>query len=206
MTRVQLTPGSKASTVEHEYANLVATSKIKNANGQLLVYVVPTIEADAQRAIRPEATAFGVFGFIALLAALLIAVEAISRSLGRGAAETEVLRALGAGPRITSTDGLLGAFGAVLIGTSFAVALAIGFSPHTLFGPVRAGRSPLPGVDLDWAVLGLGAVGHRHGARMHRRDSCVSSGPAPRCRAVVSDIVKAASPARQRRPGCRPRR
>ncbi|MFN8034834.1 MAG: FtsX-like permease family protein [Acidimicrobiia bacterium] len=152
-----LTPGSDPTVVEHEYAQLVSTSPIPSAQGQLLVYVASTIEADAQRSIRPEATAFGVFGLVAFVATLLIAGQAIARSLRSGAVEVEVLRALGAGPVLTSIDGLPGVAGAVLAGALLSVALAIALSPYTLFGPVRT-VDPSPGVYLDWTVLGLGAL------------------------------------------------
>ena len=52
----------------------------------------------AQRAIKPEAIALGVFGGIVALAALLIAAQLIGRELRLGAGEREVMRALGAGP------------------------------------------------------------------------------------------------------------
>ena len=76
------------------------------------------IEAEAQRAIRPEAIALGVFGVIAALAAFLIGIQAVSRQLRAGTEDTSVLRAIGAGPLATSTDGLVGIVGAVVAGSS----------------------------------------------------------------------------------------
>jgi hypothetical protein len=57
------------------------------------------IKATAERTIKPEAIALGVFGMIAGLAALLIAGQMISRQLRVGSDDLAVLRALGRGPR-----------------------------------------------------------------------------------------------------------
>jgi FtsX-like permease family len=129
-----------------------ATSK-----GQLVVYQTAAIEAEAQQAIRPEAIALAVFGAIALLAAVIIGTQAISRLLYAGGGETAVLRAMGAAPATTMMDGLLGVVGAVVAGSLVAAAVAVGLSPLSLFGPVRA-VEPAPGVDVDWAVLGPGML------------------------------------------------
>jgi hypothetical protein len=158
---VQLSGGSRYDTiVEHEYAHLLDTSPITAASGaspELQVYVTSEIESEAQRAIRPEAIALGMFGVIAALAALLIGVQAASRQLRGRAEEAAVLRAIGAGPPVTSTDGLLGIVGAVVTGSFLAIAVAVGLSPLAPFGPVRA-VDPSPGVNLDWTVLGLGIL------------------------------------------------
>ena len=108
------------------------------SDGQLVVYQTAAIETEAQQAIRPEAIALAVFGAIALLAALIIGTQSISRLLYAGASETEVLRAMGATPAATMTDGLLGVAGAVVAGSLLAAAVAVALSPLSLFGPVRA--------------------------------------------------------------------
>ncbi len=113
--------------------------------------VVPT----AQQAIAPQAVALGVFGGIAGLAVLLIAGLLIGRILQSGAAETEPLRALGAGRAMTLGDELGGVLGALFIGSLLAVAVAAALSPLTPLGPVRP-VYPDPGVAFDWTVLGLG--------------------------------------------------
>jgi ABC-type antimicrobial peptide transport system permease subunit len=155
---IQLRGGSRYdTTVEHEYAHLLNTSP-NNVGSSLQVYVTSVIEAEAQRAIHPEAIALGVFGVIAALAALLIGIQAVSRQLRAGAEDTAVLRAVGAGPPVTSTDGLLGIVGAVMLGALLAGAVAVGLSPLAPFGPVRA-VDPSPGVAFDWTVLGLGMLG-----------------------------------------------
>jgi len=98
-----------------------------------------------------------VFGVIALIAALIIGTQAISRLLYASASETEVLRAMGAPPAATMMDGLLGVVGAVVAGALLAAAVAIALSPLTLFGPVRT-VEPSPGIDADGAVLGSGLL------------------------------------------------
>ena len=145
--------------VEKEYAHLLSTSSFTAGTGQqqFQIYDSSVIEAQAQRAIGPEAVALAVFGIIASLAALLIGIQAISRQLQADVEDVSVLRAVGAGPWITSTDGLLGVVGAVLGGTVVAAGVAIGLSPLAVFGPVHE-VEPSPGFDFDWTVLGLGAL------------------------------------------------
>lgn len=115
------------------------------------------IIATTERAIRPEAIAFGVFGGVAALAALIIGAQVLSRLIRRDATDRAVLRALGAGPAMTAGDVLGGAFLAVLAGTLLAVAVAVALSPLAPIGPVRS-VYPDKGVAFDWTVLGLGAL------------------------------------------------
>ena len=93
----------------------------------------------------------------------------------------QILRGLGAEPAATAADGLPGILGAVAAGSLLAVAVAVGLSPLTLFGPVRAAE-PSAGIYLDTAVLGLGAlflfVVLGRGGRRHR----LPAGAAPRGR------------------------
>jgi hypothetical protein len=153
---LQLTGGSRSdAAVEQEYEHLIASPA--TSYGQLVVYDTSAIEGEAQQAIRPEAIALAVFGVIALLAALIIGTQSVSRQLHAGAADAEVLRALGAGPAAAIADGLLGVVGAAGAGSVLAAAVAVGLSPLTLFGPVRT-VEPTPGADLDWTVLGPGML------------------------------------------------
>ena len=160
---LQLTGGSRDdAVVAREYEQLENTSSFyAHGGGQLLqvlqVYSTSDIEAEAQRAIRPEAIALGVFGVIAGLAALLIGVQSISRQVQAGSGDTEILRGLGAGPAATTADGLPGIIGAIAAGSVLAAAVTVGLSPLTLFGPVRSAE-PSAGIYLDTAVLGLGAL------------------------------------------------
>jgi hypothetical protein len=155
---LKLAGGSRYdAAVESEYAQLLATSPLTRAAPELFVYVTAAIEVEAQRGIRPEAIALGVFGLIAGLATLIIGAQSISRQLRAESDDAGVLRALGAGPATTVADGLAGLLVAVVAGALLAGAVAIGLSPLTLFGPVRA-VTPVSGLYLDWTVLGLGAL------------------------------------------------
>jgi hypothetical protein len=159
---LRLANGGYDAAVGQEYVNLTTTSPyFAGGSAQLLqlleVYDTSAIEAEAQRAIHPEAIALGVFGLIAGLAALIIGVQSISRQLRAIGDDAETLRALGAGPVATAADGVLGILAAIVAGALLAVAIAIGLSPFSLFGPVRQAE-PGRGIYLDWAVLGLGAL------------------------------------------------
>ena len=111
----------------------------------------------AQRAIKPEALALGVFGAIVALAALLVAGQVTTRQLRLGTEEREVLRAVGAGSAMTSTDGLIGIGGAIVLGALLAAGVAVALSPLAPLGPVRP-VYPYPGISFDWTVLGLGVL------------------------------------------------
>ena len=87
------------------------------------------------------------------MATLAIAGQIIGRRLWLDAADLAALRALGAGPAMTSADVLIGVLGAVLAGSSLAAAVAVGLSPLAPLGPARP---YLPvAVNVDWTVIGL---------------------------------------------------
>jgi hypothetical protein len=114
----------------------------------------PDVLARAERTLRPESIALAVFGGIAGLAALLIAGQVIGRRIRLNADELSVLRALGASPRMTVSDGLIGTLGAVAAGSLLAGAVAIGLSP---LGPLGQVGPYLPfALRIDWTVTGLG--------------------------------------------------
>jgi hypothetical protein len=113
------------------------------------------IIAKAERVFRPESIAFGVFGLIALLAALVIGGQVVARLARRNADDADVLRALGADPFMTAADGLMGTFGALVGGALLAVAVAVALSPLAPTGSVRP-VYPHPGIAFDWTVLGAG--------------------------------------------------
>jgi len=119
-------------------------------------YVTSLTTAKAERAIRPESIALAVFGGIAGLATLVIAVQLIGRQLRLGGDDLGTLRALGASPAMTAGDGLPGILAAVAAGSVLAAVVAVGLSPIAPLGSVRA-VYPYLGVAFDWAVLGAGA-------------------------------------------------
>jgi len=118
-------------------------------------YVTSLTEAKAERAIEPASIALAVFGGIAGVAALIIAGQVIGRQLRAGAADLDTLRALGASPAATVSDGLPGVLGAVIAGSLLAGCVAVILSPVAPLGSVRA-VYPDPGIDADWPVLGAG--------------------------------------------------
>jgi hypothetical protein len=114
-------------------------------------------EATAQRVIRPDAIALGIFGLIVSLVTLIIAFQLLGRQLRLGADEREVVRALGGTPAMTALDGLIGVIGALLAGSVLAGVVAFLLSPLAPIGPVRP-VYPGPGLAFDGVVLGLGVL------------------------------------------------
>jgi hypothetical protein len=120
-------------------------------------HVTSVVQGQVDRTVRPDAIALAVFGVIAMLAALLIAVQIIARQLQSGAEDLAVLRALGAGPMMITGDGLLGILGAVVAGSLLAAGVALALSPLSPIGPVRP-VYPSPGFAVDVTVLGSGLL------------------------------------------------
>jgi hypothetical protein len=110
--------------------------------------------ATADRAIKPVSVALAVFGALAALSLLIVALQVVGRQLRRHTDETALLRALGAGPVMTMADAVTGIICAALVGCVLAVGVAIAISPLFPLGPVR----PVYPVSVaaDWTVLGLG--------------------------------------------------
>jgi hypothetical protein len=120
-------------------------------------HVTSVVEDQVNQSVKPETTALGVFGAIALLAGLLIAGQAVGRQLAQNESEAAVLRALGAGPRAVVLDSLAGIMVAIVAGAVLAVGVAVAVSPLSPLGPVRPvypGRGPA----VDLTVLGPGAA------------------------------------------------
>jgi len=123
--------------------------------GVPFTYIQATdVLARAERTLKPESIALGVFGGIAGLAALLIAGQVIGRRIRLNTDELDVLRALGADPKMTVGDGLIGSLGAVLLGTLLGGLVAVGLSPLGPLGPIGP-FVPLA-LRVDWTVVGLG--------------------------------------------------
>jgi hypothetical protein len=143
--------GADVSTVETEVDRALPA-------GSGFYLVDPSvIETEAQRAIKPEAVALGVFGGICGLAVLLIASQIIGRQRRLLADDLGTLRALGTSPSALIGDGLIGVVGATVVGSLLAGAVAVALSPLGPLGPVRP-VDPSSGVAFDWTVLSLGMV------------------------------------------------
>jgi hypothetical protein len=150
---LQLDRGSSGvAAVEREFA---AVSPPGNTYG---FHSIEAVGVKVDRTLKPLVIALWVFAGVALLAALLIAVQLISRQLGDAAGDLIVLRAFGADETALVSDGLFGLLSAIAIGALLAAMVAVGLSPLSPLGPVR---SVYPGsaVAADWTVLGFGVLG-----------------------------------------------
>ncbi len=117
-------------------------------------HVTSVVVGEADRTLRPEALALGVFGVMALLGAVLTTVQLIARQLRLRREDQESLRALGATRRAIVGDALAGVVSATVAGTVLAALVALALSPLEPLGPVRP---YLPaGVHVDAVVLGVG--------------------------------------------------
>ncbi len=148
-TSVQLRAGTKVAGAEAAIAGVLP------AGFPIEFYDTSVTVTKAQRAIAPTSIALAVFGGIAALAALIIAGQVIGRQLRRDPADLATMRALGAGPAMTTADGMPGVLAAVVLGVLLAAAVAVALSPLAPLGAIRA-VYPTPGVAFDWTALGCG--------------------------------------------------
>jgi hypothetical protein len=153
---IQTKGGSRTTAaVETELSDVIPSGP--GFGGGFGLHDTAPVAAKADRAVKPIATALGVFGAVAFLAALLMATQVISRRLREGAEEQSILRALGADPSATMADGLVGILGAVVAGSLAAAVVALAISPIAPLGPIRS-VYPAKGISADWTVLGLGLL------------------------------------------------
>jgi hypothetical protein len=118
-------------------------------------HLTSVVEGQVERATRPEAIAFAVFGIIAGLAILFIAGQAISRRIWANREDLDVLRSLGTDRVAMTWDAMLGPLCAVLVGALLAVGIAVALSPLLPIGP-SSPVDPAPGVSFDWTVFLVG--------------------------------------------------
>jgi hypothetical protein len=142
---------SYESTVAAEIARVVPKGLPFSA-----VTLASVVVTKAERAIRPESIALAVFGAIAAMAALVIGGQVIGRRLRLDEDDLAVLRALGAGPAMTLSDGLIGVLAALIAGSLLAAVVAISLSPLAPLGPARPYLRT--GVNFDWTVIGFGVA------------------------------------------------
>ncbi|MFI5036738.1 MAG: ABC transporter permease [Acidimicrobiales bacterium] len=122
-----------------------------------LFYVTSDFATKANQSIEPVAIALGVFGGIAALVTLVVALLVIGRELDRATDERAILRAVGAAPSTIVAESLFGPLGAVIAGTVLAVGAAYLLSPLAPLGPVRP-YYPRAGLSLDATVFAVGAA------------------------------------------------
>jgi hypothetical protein len=119
--------------------------------------VTSVVEGQGERAVRPESVAAGMFGLIAALTALVLALQAIRRKIIGGHDARGILRAVGASPFALILDASIGVVCAIAIGATLAMAVAVAASPLAPLGQLHR-LEPDPGVSFDWTVLGAGAA------------------------------------------------
>jgi len=149
---VQLKAGSvELAAIEGGFARLAA----RGASYQF--HLTSPVVAKVDLSVKPLSIALGVFGFVATLAALVIASQALSRQQRDLTEEQKVLRALGASRAVIMTEGLVGDLVATVSGSLLAMVVAVALSPLSPLGPVRS-VYPGPWFAFDWTVLGGGLI------------------------------------------------
>ncbi|MDQ1432387.1 MAG: putative transport system permease protein, partial [Actinomycetota bacterium] len=148
-------------TLEHGDVDVAAVKQhfvnLLDPGSPQFVRVTSTTTFHVEQAVRPLTIALVLFGAIAGLAGLVLVAQALARQLRSEDQERGTLRAMGATPRATAGATALGPLLTVVAGTALAVVLAALASPIMPIGQV--GRVEVaPGFDLDWTVLGLGAL------------------------------------------------
>lgn len=149
---LELRGGSRAvAAVEQEIIRILPP-------GTTYTFHVTSITEDqVERAMKPLSIALGAFGLIALLAAMILAGQAVSRAIRSRAGEGEILRALGGSSAAVLLDGLLGVLVTVVVGVVLAAVVCVALSPIAPIGSVRQ-VEPSPGFSADWTVLGAGVA------------------------------------------------
>lgn len=148
---LQLRGGGRSVTrVEREIVNKLPPGNTYD------FHVASVVAGQVDRAVRPEALALGVFGVMALLGALLTAVQLIARQLRGRREDQEALRALGARRVDILSDALAGILASVVLGSVLAVGVALLLSRLSPLGPVR--RVVAARFHVDALVLAGGGV------------------------------------------------
>ncbi len=129
-----------------------AFRKVVPAGDTYEFHLTSRVEGNVEQALEPQSIALGVFGLIAAVAVLLIASQAVGRLLRNGQEDLDILRALGASPATLTSDGLIGALGAVLVGSLLAAGVGVALTLLAPFGPVRQ-LYPHRGLRFDWTVI-----------------------------------------------------
>jgi hypothetical protein len=151
-TGLRLSRGDRdVAAVQREFIKLLPRGT------QGVFRVTSVVEGQAERAVRPESVAAVMFGLIAGLAALVLALQAIRRKILGSRDARSIMRALGASPSAITLDASIGIIGAIAVGALLAVVAAAAVSPLAPLGQLHR-LEPDPGVSFDWTVLGTGAA------------------------------------------------
>jgi hypothetical protein len=171
---MKLHHGVSVAQVEHEFVKAVPP------NVTYTLHETSIDESQVNSSVRPEALAFGVFGALALLSTLLVALQLVARLIRGSRDEQEVLRALGASQKSIVIDAVSGSLAACVVGTLAAVIcsyLLSTLSPIGPVGPLLGGRDhfnfqvliPSVAVLLAGSVVGVLALGLRSAPGRRRR-------------------------------------
>jgi FtsX-like permease family len=152
---VRLRPGATAGGFGRRAQALAR--RFPGTQGQIYVGDESAQTATVQRAVRPEALSLALFAWILAVTTLLIVGQAAVRQLAAGSADTPTLAALGMTRRQLVAAGLTCVAASAAAGAAAAAGLAVAASPLMPIGTARLAE-PDPGVSVDWAVLGPGAL------------------------------------------------
>ena len=114
-------------------------------------------QVNAERATHLRAIVMTLFGWLTVIAGLLVVGQALVRRTVLGATDDPILRALGMSRRQVASIPLVSALIIGVGGAVLALAGAIGVSPFTVTGLAKL-LEPEPGIRLDIPVLAVGAL------------------------------------------------
>lgn len=147
---LRLSGGARdVTTVQHELIDVFPPGTLYN------FHVTTVVEGQVERATKPDAIALSVFGGIAALATLLLAGQAIGRSIRSRRRELQAMHSFGATPSMLYADAAAGPLAAVTTGSVLAVIVSVAMSPLFPVGVVRQ-VDPSPGLSADWTVIAIG--------------------------------------------------
>ena len=142
-------------------------------------HATEAVVVKVDRTLKPLVIALGVFGGVALLAAILIAIQLISRQLGDATEDLDVLRAFGADQTALVADGLIGMMASIVVGSLTAAGVAV-----MLCRPCRPSDRSVPSIPTRgspstgpclasgcwcwWSVLGATATALAFRGTPHR--------------------------------------
>ncbi|CAN5789007.1 hypothetical protein BH10ACT1_BH10ACT1_16640 [soil metagenome] len=119
------------------------------------VHRTDVLERKANRSVRPLTTALGAFGLLVLMAAVVLAAQAMSRAVRVGWDDLRVAQVLGMTSRQLVPAGMAVAVATMALATAVAAVIAIVGSLAFPIGPYRV-LEPHPGVSVDLLVLAGG--------------------------------------------------
>ncbi|MDQ6695983.1 MAG: ABC transporter permease [Actinomycetota bacterium] len=152
---IRLDPGASVAAFRRRAQALVRLHP--ETGGQLFVVDEHQQAAKVERGIRPQAVALALFALLVALTAVLAVGQILVREVVIASADHPTLQALGVRPAQLRAAGLAEVGITVAVGAAIAVVAAIVMSPLMPIGPARVAE-PDPGVAVNWAILGFGAV------------------------------------------------